>query len=240
MSAIVVGVSYAPGIGYAVAKRFAQAGLKVGIVGRQQPRLEEAKKLIEDAVEGATVAIATGDVTDKASIDSALGSLIEAHGVPDSLIYNVSSRPMPTVSVAEVDPDRLLNDYKTGAYGAVLCVQKVIAGMRERGSGSILLTGATASMRGAPGFGAFSAAKAGLKHLAQALAKEEMSNGIHVAHIIIDGMVDMAVMRQYAADLPDGRLIDTEGIAEVYYNLHMQSPRCFTFEQDLRPYMSQW
>jgi len=240
MAAIVVGVSYVPGIGFAVAKRFAQAGLRVGIVGRTEEKLKHAKAEIEAMVPGAQVTSAVGDVTDKNSIDAAFMALIYAMGAPSVLVYNVSSRPFPTSTVADVDPERLLNDYRAGPLGAVHCAQAVIPGMREAGEGTIIFTGATASMRGAKGFGSFSASKAGLRALAQSLAKEEMNNGIHVVHAVVDGMVDMPAMRGYAEanNIPQGRLIDTEAIAETYFQMHMQDKRCMSFEIDIRPYLS--
>ncbi|KAL1521816.1 hypothetical protein AB1Y20_021467 [Prymnesium parvum] len=237
---VVVGVSNAPGLGYAIAKRFAQGGMNVGIVGRQKERLEECKAAILKEVPGAQVVCSAADATDPAQCARAFSELAAANGAADALVYNMASRPMPTVAVADLDPERLKRDWATGPYAALLCAQQVLPAMREAGSGSILITGASASLRGNAKFGSFSVAKSGLRVLAQSLAKEVAPEGIHVAHVIIDAMVDMPMLTKFVPDAPPGKLLDTDAAAEVYWNLYQQQKRCYTFEVDVRPYLSQW
>lgn len=83
-------------------------------------------------------------------------------------------------------------------------------------------------------------AKAGLRVLAQSMNKELSKEGVHVAHVVVDGMVDMPVIHQFIPDAPEGRMLDTEAIADSYWHLYQQPKRCFTFELDLRPHEATW
>ena len=239
-AAVVVGVSHRPGLGFAVAKRFAAGGMKVGIVGRQPDRLDECRRDILAAVPGAEVECVECDATDPAQVKTAFGKLRAAHGAPSALVYNLSARPFPPTTIADCDPARLEADWRTGAFGAMLCVQEVIGDMRANGEGTVLFTGASASLRGSKRFGSFAVSKTGLRALAQSLAKEVAPDGVHVAHVVVDAMVDMPVIKQFMPDAPSGRLLDTDAAAEAYWQLHMQTGRCFTFEIDVRPLEAEW
>merc|ERR1711879_295490 len=103
------------------------------------------------------------------------------------------------------------------------CSHAVLPTMQKNKQGTIIFTGASASMRGAAKFGHFAAAKMGLRGMAQAMAKELNPEGIHVAHVVIDGMVDMPLIHELAGK-PEGRMIDTDAIADAYWMLHCQKP----------------
>jgi NAD(P)-dependent dehydrogenase (short-subunit alcohol dehydrogenase family) len=107
--------------------------------------------------------------------------------------------------------------------------------MIERRRGTILLTGATASMRGAANFSCLAVGKFGLRALAQSMARELSPKGIHVAHIIVDGQIDTPRTRSYAPDRPASTLLDPAAIAKAYLDLHEQDPTAWTLELDLRP-----
>ena len=239
-AAVIVGVSHKPGIGAAVAQRFAEGGMRVGIIGRQSDKLEEVKRDILKACPAADIVCAPCDATDPTACAKAFADLKAKQGAPQALVYNLSCRPFPPSDVAAITPDRLEADWRTGPWGALLCLRQVLPAMREQGSGTILFTGASASLRGSKNFGSFAVSKGGLRALAQALCKEEAKNGVHVAHVIVDGLVDMPVINQFFPDAPAGRTIDTAAIAEVYWNLHMQDKRCLTFEVDVRPHLAEW
>ena len=239
-AAVVVGVSNRPGLGFAVAKRFAAGGMKVGIVGRQSDRLDACRREILAAVPGADVECVAADATDPAQVAAAFARLRSAHGAPSALVYNLSARPFPPATVEECEPARLEADWRTGAYGAMLCAQQVVGAMRAAGAGTVLFTGASASLRGSKRFGSFAVSKTGLRALAQSLAKEVAPDGVHVAHVVVDAMVDMPVIKQFVPDAPAGRLLDTEAAAEAYWQLHLQTGRCFTFEVDVRPLEAEW
>ena len=239
-AAVVCGVSYAPGLGSAIAKRFAEGGLKVGIIGRQSAKLEECKRQIVASVPTAQIMAVESDCTDPEAVKTAFAALRAAHGAPDALVYNLSSRPFPPTPMAEVTPARLEVDWKSGAYGALLCSQEVLPAMKEASRGTLLFTGASASLRGAAKFGSFAVSKTGLRSFAQSLCKEVAADGLHVGHVVVDCMVDMPVIKQFMPDAPDSRLLDTAAAAECYWQLYQQEKRCFTFELDVRPHGAQW
>lgn len=239
-AAVVVGVSYEPGLGFAVAKRFAEGGLAVGIVGRQPERLEECKRKILESVPNAIVTAVAADATDPAQVEKAFSALRQEHGPADVLVYNLSCRPFPPTAVADLDVSRLESDIKTGPVGALLCVKQVLPSMREAGRGTILFTGASASLRGNAKFGSFTVAKTGLRALAQSLCKEVAADGIHVAHVVVDALVDMPVIHQFFPNASPGRMLDTTSAAQLYWQLYMQDKRCMSFEVDVRPFEAQW
>ena len=185
-AAVVVGVSNRPGLGYAVAERFAAGGMKVGIIGRNPDALADCKTAILANNPGADVEFIAADATDPAACAAAFSRLKAKHGAPAALIYNLSCRPFPPTRLEDVTPERLESDWKTGPYGALLCVQQCLPAMSAAGTGTILFTGASASLRGTPRFGSFAVAKTGLRGFAQSLAKEVAPQGVHVAHLVID------------------------------------------------------
>mmetsp|Transcript_14961 Transcript_14961/g.31724 ORF Transcript_14961/g.31724 Transcript_14961/m.31724 type:complete len:209 (+) Transcript_14961:91-717(+) len=191
--AIIIGVSYMPGLGHAIAKRFAEGGLSVGIIGRNAERLKAVQEDIEASTKDCKgVQFCTADVTDRASLQAAIKSFAEL-GEPTVLVYNPSAPPFPPAEVADLDPERLVNDFKTGPVGFLTAVQAVMPAMKAAGKGTILVTGATASLRAAKGLSSFASAKTSLRALSQSLAKEVSAGGIHVAHVIVDGLVDMPI-----------------------------------------------
>ena len=127
---------------------------------------------------------------------------------------------------------------------ALLCVQQVLPAMKAAGTGAILFTGASASLRGSAKFGSFAVNKCGLRALAQSLAREEAPGGVHVAHVVVDAMVDMPVIHDFIEkgfiEAAPGRLLDTGSAADVYWQLYEQDKRCMAFEVDLRPHEAQW
>jgi len=241
MAAIVIGVSNVPGIGFAVAKKMAAEGLKVGIIGRQLGKLEAAKAAILKEVPSAVVSCETADATKKEQIEAAIDKLQSSNGPTTCLVYNASARPFPKVSLAEATVDRVEGDFTIVVLGALLASQAVLPEMRKMGRGTIIYTGATASLRGAENFGPFCIAKSALRTMAQSMAKELAPEGIHVAHVIIDGMVDMPAIRGFAGnDIEQDGLLDPDSIAESFFMLHSQNKRCFTFELDVRPCLAKW
>ena len=149
-------------------------------------------------------------------MSAAFDGLKAEQGPYEALIYNLWARPFPPTPVAEVTPERLESDWKTGDIGALLCVQQVLPCMQASGKGSIIFTGASASLRGSARFGSFAVAKTGLRSLA---ACQGGGQGAHVSH----------------ADAPKGRMLDTAAAADFYWMLHTQEKRCFAFEADLWP-----
>ncbi|WP_086930501.1 SDR family NAD(P)-dependent oxidoreductase [Agarilytica rhodophyticola] len=227
---IVAGVG--PGNGLAFCKKFVKEGYKVAIVARSLKRMEEYAEDSEDIFPYAC------DLSNPDSIEATFSSIIDNLGVPQVLIYNAGSglfsAPLET-SLQDFE-----GAWKINALG-LLCVCKLIApSMIENGGGNILITGATASLRGGAKFAAFSSAKAAQRNLAQSLARSLGNQGIHVSLIIIDGIVDIPRTREMFPDLPDNLYMKPDAIAETYYSLTQQSDSAWTFEVDLRPRHESW
>lgn len=239
MAVVVVGVSHIPGIGYSVAQRFAMEGMKVALIGRHEEELVAAKNAILEQVPTAEVLFAQADATNRHDMTYAFAAFKVEHGPPTALVYNMACQPSQT-KVADLDEERLVADFTTTVQAALISTQCVLPMMRELQAGTIIFTGAGASLRGTANFGSYCAAKGALRALAQSLAHELNPEGIHVAHVVVDGMVDMPHLRQQMPDLTDGRLLDPDAIAELYWHLHSQPPRCFTFEVDARPCEARW
>ena len=136
------------------------------------------------------------------------------------------------------------NSWKSCCFGGFLFGREAIRYMVPSGEGTLLFTGASASLRGRPNFGAFNSAKAGLRTLAQAMAKEYGPQGIHVGHIVVDGAIAgekiLNRITNFGEKLDEGRLINLEGIVDGYFFLYKQSRRAWTFELDLRTSQEKW
>ena len=146
--------------------------------------------------------------------------------------------------IGETTPRVFRKVWEMACYGGFLTAHHVLPRMAARGSGTFIFTGATASVRGGAGFGAFASAKAGLRHLAQSAAREFGPKGVHVAHVIVDGMIDSRFIRDNVPDVDQRRdqdlILNPDHIAANYVHLHRQPRDAWTFELDLRPYGETW
>jgi NAD(P)-dependent dehydrogenase (short-subunit alcohol dehydrogenase family) len=129
-------------------------------------------------------------------------------------------------------------------YGGFLVGREAARRMVPRANGTILFTGATASVRGAAGFAAFASAKHGLRAVAQSMARELGPEGVHVAHVVVDGGIDGAFIREMLGDrlkdMPPDAILQPDDIAETYWSLHAQPRSAWTFEADVRPWTERW
>jgi NAD(P)-dependent dehydrogenase (short-subunit alcohol dehydrogenase family) len=232
-SALVLGVGSARGLGAATARTFAAAGYRVVIAGRNRDKLAEAARSI--APVAATVEI--GDVTRPDDVARFVASA-EGLGPLRVAVHNAGgNRPSPFL---QVDPGVFEEHWRAHALGAFLLAQAALPGMLERHAGTLIFTGATASLRGRANFSSFSAAKAALRMLAQSLAREFGPKGIHVAHVIVDGAIDGDRARASIANADerfgeDG-MLHPDRIAATYLVLHQQQRSAWTQELDLRPW----
>lgn len=227
--AAVLGVG--PGLGAAIARRFAREGFAVGLMARSEEKLTSIQTEIEK--DGGTALSISADATDPASVTSAFDQVQQKLGNPEIFVYNTGAFQMG--GILEITPEQFENNWKANCFGAFLSAQQVLPVMVERGSGTILFTGATASIKGSARFAGLAVGKFGLRALAQSLAREFGPQGIHVAHIIIDGMIDTSRVRGMAPDREKQTLLSPEGIAETYWQLYLQDPTAWTLELDLRP-----
>ncbi len=227
--AVVVGVG--PGLGAAVAHRFTREGFAVGLMARSADKLTQIQNDIE-TVGGKALSVPC-DVTDPASVKAAFAQVQSQLATPEVLVYNAGAFTM--ASILELTPEQFESNWKVNCFGAFLAAQQVLPAMVERGQGTILLTGATAGTRGSARFAALAVGKFGLRALAQSLAREFSPQGVHVAHIIIDGMINTARVQAMAPNKEAHTLLAPEAIAETYWQLYKQDATAWTLEVDLRP-----
>jgi NAD(P)-dependent dehydrogenase (short-subunit alcohol dehydrogenase family) len=231
----VAGVGASAGLGAALARRFARGGLTAVVTGRNEPRLRSVAAEITAA--GGQAHALPGDVSD-ASEMTRLVAAVRDIGPLRSALFNAGN--MVRGAALDVTPEQFEFTWRGSTYAGFVFVRSSVPLLLESGGGSLLLTGATASVRGGGGFIAFASAKAGLRSIAQSAAREYGPQGVHVAHIVIDGGIDGERLRVGASDRAtaageDG-LLHPDAIAESYWHLHQQPRNSWTHELDLRPF----
>jgi len=220
-----------PGLGRALAQRFVKGGMRVALLARDAARLSAMAASI-----GPDARALPCDLADPDAVGAAFARVDRELGVPQCVIFNAGTyRPG---AVLDVRPEDFLQCWKVGCYAGFLVGQQAAVRMVERGSGSILFTGATASLRGSAGFVNLASPKFALRALAQSMARELGPRGVHVAHVIIDGQIS-APDRQQSPAAPDAQL-DPSAIAESYWQLHVQPRSAWTLELDLRPWVERF
>jgi len=231
----VAGVGAKLGLGAAVARRYARGGLTVAVSGRTPAKLEAVAAEIREA--GGQAFALPADVSREGDIQAALAELSK-HGRLSAAVFNPSEgerAPSLELSAAAFE-----QAWRVSTLGGFLFGREVLRVLAPLGRGSLLFTGATASLRGKPPFAAFAAAKAGLRSVAQTFAREFGPKGIHVAHVVIDGGIDGERVRsrnpQRAEAVGADGLLGLDAIADVYWHLHSQHRSAWTQELDLRPY----
>ena len=234
--AIVIGVGPVDGLGGALCQRFAARGMHVFVAGRTQSKLEQVVASIAEAGGAATAHVA--DATSEASI-VALFDAACAAGDVELAIYNAGNN-FPG-RVKEMDAEYFERCWRVGCFGGFLFGREAV---RRMASGSVLFTGASASLRGRANFGAFNAAKGALRNFAQALAKEQANNGFHVGHVVVDGAIGGEKIKkglpQIAERLGDDGMVGLEGIVDAFEFLHNQPRNAWAFEVDLRTSLENW
>jgi NAD(P)-dependent dehydrogenase (short-subunit alcohol dehydrogenase family) len=234
-TAIVIGVGPDRGLGVQLCKRFAAEGLKVIVAGRTLSALEAAATDIEKSGGEAVPLVAD------ATKESDIVALFDAAGDElDLAIYNAGNNTPG--KIIEMGADYFEKAWRVVCFGGFLFGREAVRRMAPKKTGTLLFTGASASLRGRPGFGAFNSAKAGLRTLAQAMAKEYAPEGIHVAHVVVDGAIaGDKIMNRFpdAANRQDS-LISIEGIVDAFAFLYHQPERAWSFELDVRTSKEKW
>ena len=226
-TALIVGVG--PGLSGSLARLFSKHGLQVAMASRDPDKL---KKLAEETA-GATFAC---EATEPEEVAALFEVVIATQGVPDIVVYNASARARGPVT--DLDPADVARAISVSAYGGFLVAQQAARHMVARGSGAILLTGASASVKGYPNSSAFAMGKFALRGLAQSMARELSPRGVHVAHFVIDGGIRSAA-RQVPNDNPDS-LLSPDEIAETYWYVANQHRSAWTWEVELRPWVERF
>ncbi len=226
-TALIVGVG--PGLSASLARLFARHGLQVAMAARDPDKLQKL------AAETAGVTFAC-EATEPEEVAALFEVVIATQGVPDIVVYNASARARGPVT--ELDPAEVARALAVSAYGGFLVVQQAARHMVARGSGVILLTGASASVKGYPNSSAFAMGKFALRGLASSMARELSPKGVHVAHFVIDGGIRSST-RPDRNENPDS-MLDPDAIAETYWQIANQPRSAWTWEVELRPWVEKF
>ncbi|WP_254537082.1 SDR family NAD(P)-dependent oxidoreductase [Halomarina litorea] len=242
-TAVIAGVG--PGLGESLARRFVEEGCRVGLFARSADYLED---LADDL--GADALAVPTDLTDPAEVRRGFEAVRDAFGPVDVLVNHASGAPWK--GTMEVSPEAFEDALRVGPMGALYCSQEAVrdmldnyaeetsasdqnAGRSGSEGGTVVFTGATTSVRGRGGAVAFSAAKFACRGMAESMARELGPEGIHVAHVVIDGQILTPSARESMGDREADAYLDPDEVARQYWNLVEQDRTAWTLELDLRP-----
>jgi NAD(P)-dependent dehydrogenase (short-subunit alcohol dehydrogenase family) len=238
-TAVVVGVGAERGLGAALCRRFAAEGYHVLVAGRTPEKIGQVAKTI-DAAGGSAEAISVDTTREDDVIrlfDRAMGPG-DGRAAAEVVIFNAGNNRR--IDFKELSVEQFEEFWRVGCFGGFLVGREAARRLAPLGRGTIIFTGASASLRGKPGFAHFAAAKAGLRMIAQSMAREYGPLGIHVAHVVIDGGIEgdrlLSRMPNLAAERGEAGLLSIDAIADTYWNIHRQRRSAWTQEVDLRPF----
>jgi NAD(P)-dependent dehydrogenase (short-subunit alcohol dehydrogenase family) len=221
-----------PGTGAALSRRFAAGGYRVAMLARDAGRLAALEREIAGSRGYAC------DVSDAAQVTDVTARIAADLGRPSVLVHNAVSGHFG--EFLEVSPADLERTFRTNVLSLLLLGQAVVPGMLAAGSGTIVVTGNTSAWRGAANFAAFAPSKAAQRILAQSMARSLGPQGIHVAYVVIDAVIDVPWTRQAFASRPDEFFARPDAIAETVWHVAHQDRAGWTFEVDLRPFAEKW
>ena len=235
-TAIVSGVGPLDGLGAQLCVRFARLGLHVLVAGRTQAKLDAVVDAIGGAGGSAQAVIAD------ATLEADTERLFEIAGSDLTVaIYNTGNNTPGRI--ADMSAEYFENSWRVCCFGGFLFGRAAINAFAGNG-GTLIFTGASASLRGRENFGAFNSSKGALRNLAQAMAKEYGRDGVHVGHVVVDGPIGGEKIKQglpeYAAKLGDEGMIDIDGIVDGYVYPYQQPRQAWSFELDVRTSLEKW
>jgi NAD(P)-dependent dehydrogenase (short-subunit alcohol dehydrogenase family) len=236
-TAIVLGVGPDRGLGAQRCRRLAAEGLHVLVAGRTREKLDAVVASIEG--DGGSAEAVMSDATSEADT---IALFDRAGSDLDLAIYNAGNNTPGRIE--DMEAAYFEKSWRVGAFGGFLFGREAVRRMKPRGGGTLLFTGASASLRGRANFGAFNSSKSALRTLAQALAKEVAADGIHVGHVVVDGAIGgekiMTRLPEYAERLGEEGMISIEGIVDAFVFLWRQPRRAWSFELDVRTSKETW
>ena len=238
-TAVVIGVGAEIGLGAALCRRFASEGLHVLVAGRTPSKLEQvATSILATGGSAEAVAMDATNETDVIKLFDRAMAPGSGRDATELVVYNAGGNQK--VDFRELSAELFERFWRVGCFGGFLVGREAARRLVPLGRGTMIFTGASASLRGKPGYAQFAAAKAGLRMIAQSMAREYGPSGIHVAHVVIDGGIDGERLRgsrpEAVRERGENGLLNIEAIAEAYWQIHRQARSAWTHEIDLRPF----
>jgi NAD(P)-dependent dehydrogenase (short-subunit alcohol dehydrogenase family) len=238
-TAVVVGVGAERGLGAALCRRFAAGGYHVLVAGRTPEKIEQVVRTIRGTGGSAeAVAVDTTREDDVVRLFERAVTPGDGRQPADLVVFNAGNNQR--IDFRELSAQQFGDFWRVGCFGGFLIGREAARRLVPLGRGTIIFTGASASLRGKPGFAHFAAAKAGLRMIAQSMAREYGPLGIHVAHVVIDGGIDGDRLRTRAPAVIKERgedgLLGIDAIAETYWHIHRQPRSAWAQEVDLRSF----
>jgi NAD(P)-dependent dehydrogenase (short-subunit alcohol dehydrogenase family) len=229
---VVVISGVGPGTGAAVTRRFAAGGYAVAMLARNVERLDQLAAEIPNAHAYPC------DVTDEAAIDAALTDIRSDLGLPTVLIHNAVGGAIG--NFLTIDPAVLNRNFQINTMGLLYLARRLAPDMIEAGRGAIVVTGNTSSIRGRANFAGLAPTKAAQRILAESMARELGPRGVHVAHVLIDAVIDLEWTRRRWADAPDDFFMKPSAIADEIWHVTHQDRSAWSFNVELRPFGETW
>ena len=230
-TAVIAGVG--PGLGESLAHKFVDEGCRVGLLARSGDYLADlAADLGDDAL-----AVPT-DITDSGQVEASFEAVREAFGPVGILVNHASGGSWK--GLREISREEFERAWRVSSYGALCCSQAAVDDMLDGDGGTIIFTGATSAVRGRDGALGFSAAKFSNRGMAESMARELGPEGIHVAHVVIDGQTLTPAAKRQQPDRDAEEFLDPDAVAETYWDLVEQDRSAWTLEVDLRPHVEEF
>ena len=233
--AVVIGVGASNGLGAALARRFAKGGLHVIVSGRTQEKIDKVTAEITGT--GGTAESFKADVTQGGDMDALFAHAAD-QGDVKAVLYNAGNNAI--IPFSDLDEETFTAFWRVCTLGAFLAAQAALPTLTAAGGGSLIFTGASASLRGKSNFAHFASAKGALRNMAQSIAREYGPQGIHVGHVVVDGIIDGEMVRSrfgdYVENLGEDGALKPDDMAEAFWQLHAQPRSAWTHEIGLRPF----
>ncbi len=235
-TAVIVGVG--PGLGTALARRFARGGMNVAMAARSPDKLTGLAAEL-----GGKARTYACDATDERAVTTLFADVARDFSAPRLVVFNAGA--FVRKGILDTTAEEFERCWKTACLGGFLVGREAVRamlGVKTSGThrGTMIFTGATASLRGGAMFHNLAVGKFGLRALAQSMAREFQQQGVHVAHIVIDGQIESDRPGRSVAERGEDAVLDPDAIAETYYQLHLQPPSAWTLELELRPYVEKF
>lgn len=221
-----------PGTGAALSRRFATGGYQVAMLARTEERLSQLERDIPHT---------TGfrcDVSDQAAVDTTLAAIKANLGAPEVLIHNAVGGAFGTF--LEIEPAVLEQNFQVNTMGLLYLARAVAPDMIAAGKGAIIATGNTSALRGKPRFAGFAPTKAAQRILAESMARSLGPQGVHVAYVVIDAVIDLEWTRKMFTDKSDDFFIKPSAIADTTWHVVHQERSGWSFHVEVRPFGEEW